>query len=246
VVWVLVELRTDEPLADIRSLARPPVLYTNIATLLVGFGMFGSFVLTPQIAQAPTSTGYGFGLDATGAGLLLLPGSLLMLVLGPMSGVLGQRYGNKVPLTLGAAITTVGLALLAVDHGSKAAILGFSVVMTAGIAFAYAAMPNLIVEAVPRTETGQATGFNAVVRMVGSSLGTQVTAAIVAAGAGAGKLPSGGAYGRAFAAGAGGALIAALVSARIPRARSGIRVGAIEELGNAVPLAEPAYVEERR
>ena len=47
---------------------------TNIATLLVGFGMFGSFILIPQLAEAPTSTGYGFGLDATGAGLLMLPG----------------------------------------------------------------------------------------------------------------------------------------------------------------------------
>ena len=34
---------------------------TNIATLLVGFGMFGSFILIPQLAEAPTSTGYGFG-----------------------------------------------------------------------------------------------------------------------------------------------------------------------------------------
>ena len=38
---------------------------TNIATLLVGFGMFGSFILIPQLAEAPKSTGYGFGLDAT-------------------------------------------------------------------------------------------------------------------------------------------------------------------------------------
>ena len=66
--------------------ARPPVLMTNIATLLVGFGMFGSFILIPQLAESPESTGYGFGLDATGAGLLMLPGALVMLVAGPFVG----------------------------------------------------------------------------------------------------------------------------------------------------------------
>ena len=38
------------------------MLITNLATLLVGFGMFGSFLLIPQLAEAPESTGYGFGL----------------------------------------------------------------------------------------------------------------------------------------------------------------------------------------
>ena len=64
-LWVALERRTREPLADIAALTRPPVLMTNIATLLVGFGMFGSFILIPTLAEAPTSTGYGFGADAT-------------------------------------------------------------------------------------------------------------------------------------------------------------------------------------
>ncbi len=58
--WVVLERRTPQPLADIEALAKTPVLMTNIATLLVGFGMFGSFILIPTLAQAPTSTGYGF------------------------------------------------------------------------------------------------------------------------------------------------------------------------------------------
>ena len=85
-----------------RCCARPPVLMTNIATLLVGFGMFGSFILIPQLAEAPESTGYGFGLDATGAGLLMLPGALMMLVAGPFSGAARRRFGAKLPLALGA------------------------------------------------------------------------------------------------------------------------------------------------
>src|SRR5829696_6576041 len=108
-VWVAVERRTEQPLADISTLIKPPVLLTNIATLFVGFGMFGSFLLIPQLAELPEATGYGFGLDATGAGLLLLPGSLVMLVAGPVSGALGGRFGSKLPLTAGAALTSAGL-----------------------------------------------------------------------------------------------------------------------------------------
>ena len=108
-VWVVVELRVAQPLADIPTLIKPPVLLTNIATLFVGFGMFGSFLLIPQLAELPESTGFGFGLGATGAGLLLLPGAMVMLFAGPLSGALGTRFGSKLPLAIGAAITSVGL-----------------------------------------------------------------------------------------------------------------------------------------
>ena len=102
---------------------------TNLATLLVGFGMFGSFILIPQLAEAPTSTGYGFGLDATGAGLLMLPGALVMLVAGPLSGVLGTRFGNSVPLALGASSPRAGLLLMALAHGTQVEIIVLHLVM---------------------------------------------------------------------------------------------------------------------
>src|SRR5918999_75999 len=104
--FVALQRRTRQPLADIDALVRPPVLMTNIATLLVGFGMFGSFILIPQLAETD------FGLDATGAGLLLLPGSLVMLLAGPVSGALGNRYGSKLPLALGGAVAAAGLLML--------------------------------------------------------------------------------------------------------------------------------------
>ena len=188
--WVALQRRTEEPLADVEALARPPVLLPNVATLLVGYGMFGSFILIPTLAQTSTSTGYGFGDDATRAGLLLVPGCLMMLAFGPLSGILGGRLGNKVPLALGGFLTALGLALLAAAHGTQAEVVAFSVVMSAGIGLAFAAMPNLIIEAVPPEQTGEATGFNALVRSVGSSLGSQVSATILAGSAVAASPPT--------------------------------------------------------
>jgi MFS family permease len=217
--WVLLERRTDQPLADVELLARPPVLMTNIATLLVGFGMFGSFILIPQLAEAPVSTGYGFGLDATGAGLLMLPGALVMLVAGPVAGQLVRRFGGKVPLSLGAFVSAVGLLMMAVDHGTQGAMVAWNIVLSIGIGLAFAAMPNLIFDAVPMSETGEATGFNTLVRSVGASLGSQISAAILTGSVIAGSaLPSDDGYTSAFLVSAGIALVAALVSLAIPRA----------------------------
>ena len=243
-LWVALERQTTQPLVDISALRNPPVLMTNIATLLVGFGMFGSFILIPMLAQAPVSTGYGFGLDATRAGLLLLPGSLGMLAFGPLSGVIGTRFGNKVPLTIGSAVTSLGLALLAVAHGSQLEVLGFTFVMSSGIGLAFAAMPNLILEAVPAHQTGEATGFNALVRSVGSSVGSQVSATILAASAVAGVATQSG-FTDAFAVSAVVAACAGLSALFIPRAETRRHAPMLDEVGAASPLADPAYSRER-
>jgi EmrB/QacA subfamily drug resistance transporter len=217
-VWVAVEKRTEQPLAHIPTLLDPPVLLTNIVTLFVGFGMFGSFLLLPQLAEAPESTGYGFGVSATGAGLLMLPGALVMLFAGPLSGALGSRFGSKVPLSIGAALTALGLTLMALDHGSEAAVVAWNLVISSGIGLAFAAMANLIVEAVPPSQTGEATGVNTLIRSVGASIGSQVTAAILAGTllAGTGLATDGG-FTAAYLVCAGVAAVAALIAVMIPR-----------------------------
>jgi EmrB/QacA subfamily drug resistance transporter len=243
--WVALQRRTTQPLADIAALRKPPVLMTNITTLMVGFGMFGSFILIPQLAESPESTGYGLGLSATGAGLLMLPGALTMLVVGPFSGILGARLGNKVPLAVGSAITALGLALMGFDHGSALAVIVWNVVTSIGIGLAFAAMPNLIVDAVPLEQTGEATGFNSVVRAIGSSLGSQVTAAVLTGTAvAATRLPTDGGYTGAFLLSAGVALLAAFAALAIPRTSHG-HLSVAGEVGAAGPLPDPAYATER-
>jgi EmrB/QacA subfamily drug resistance transporter len=245
-IWVAVQRRTAEPLANITTLTRRPVLMTNVATLLTGFGMFGSFILIPQLAEAPVSTGYGFGASATEAGLLMVPGALSMLLVGPLSGRIGDRLGSKVPLALGGLVAALGLALLGVAHSSEAEVVIFATVLFAGIGLAFAAMPNLIVDAVSPLETGQATGFNALVRSVGSSLGSQVSGAVLAGSIIAGGLPSEESFRLALLISAGVALVAAATSMFIPRVSGehAAHLSALDELAAAGPLAEPAYAGE--
>jgi EmrB/QacA subfamily drug resistance transporter len=216
--FVLFEKRVQDPLVDMAVFARPAVLVTNIATLLVGFAMFGAFVLIPQIAQTPKASGYGFGMNATGAGLLLLPACLAMLVAGVGSGRITLRFGARYALAIGVLIAAAGMALLAVGHGSEATVLWFAVVVFTGMGLCSAAMPNLIVDAVPASMTGAATGVNALIRSIGSSVGSQVAATILAGSAAVGTLlPTNGAFTKAFALGAGAAVVAGVASFFIPR-----------------------------
>ncbi len=219
-LWLPMQARTRDALVNVTTLRSPAVLMTNLATLLIGFGMFGAYVLLPQLVEAPTSTDYGLGVSATTAGLLILPGSLSMLVFGPLSGNLGSRFGHKVSLLIGCVLSTVGLTAISEWHHSELQVMGWWFVVTVGIGFAFAAMPNLIVASVPSDQTGQATGFNAVVRSVGNSVGTQVTAVIIASSAVGTQVASDAGFRNAYLLCAGVTAVSALLTLLIPRTRA--------------------------
>jgi EmrB/QacA subfamily drug resistance transporter len=181
IAWVRFELRVPVPLVDMRMMQRRAVWTTNVTALLVGFGMFGSFILIPQFVQAPPGAGYGFNATVTEAGLILLPATAVMLFAGPAAGWLGSRVGSRLPLLIGTLLAAASFTLIALAHEERWELYIGTALMGAGIGFAFAAMANLIVEAVDPTETGVATGMNTIMRTVGGSLGGQISAAIVSA-----------------------------------------------------------------
>ncbi|WP_433622171.1 MFS transporter [Nocardia sp. CA-120079] len=225
VIFVFAERRTTAPLVDMRVLGRPTVLVTNITTLLFGFGMFGAFMLIPQLAQTPTAAGYGFGLDAAGAGLLLLPACIMMLVAGALSGRLSARLGAKTALAAGAVVAATGLAALAVSHNAQTPVIIWSMVLFSGLGLGMAAMPNLIMDAIPPEMSGQGNAVNNLIRTVGSSLGTQIVATLLAGSiTTTHPIPSNDAYSQAFWIAAAGIAIAAVAALLIPRGRPTVAI----------------------
>ncbi len=205
--WGVVETRVAEPMVDMRMLAHRPVLFTNVTALIVGFAMFGSFVLVPNFVETPTGlpdsvarlVHYGFGASTTQAGLYLLPASLAGFVSGPVAGLIARRYEAKWPLALGMAVTTVGIVLLATLHDRPLHIVIGMTVLGVGVPFAFASMAMLIVSAVRPSETGIATGMNTVMRTVGGVIGGQIGAAILTADTIAGtSVPAESAFETAF------------------------------------------------
>jgi EmrB/QacA subfamily drug resistance transporter len=220
--WIRFEARHPEPLVDMQMMRRRGVWTTNLTGLLVGFGMFGAFILVPQFVQAPAVAGYGFHATVTEAGVFLLPSTVVMLFAGPLSGVLSARLGSRLPLLLGTLIAAASFAFLAVAHGQRWHLYVGTALMGAGIGLAFAAMANLIVEAVEPTETGVATGMNTIMRSIGGSIGAQVVASIIAGHVAASThLPSESGYTEAFAVSSAGLVLAFLAALVVPRPGAG-------------------------
>jgi len=216
VVFGLFERRTPEPLVNMATFVRRPVLTTNISTVLIGSAMISTFVLVPQLAQLPEGGEIGFGLSATQAGLLLVPGSFVSLLVAPIVGRVGERHGSKPPFFAGCLLTATALLGMTLAHGSPALIILWCCVMSAGVGAAFAAIPNLVVSAVDATETGEATGVNTIMRNIGSAVGAQVAGTVIASHVLAGGLPADKGFTISFAIGAAGAVIAALSVLAIP------------------------------
>jgi EmrB/QacA subfamily drug resistance transporter len=217
VVWMRFEGRTAEPMVDMRVMRERAVWATNLTGLLVGFGMFGSFILIPQLVQMPAEAGYGFAASVTEAGLFLLPSAAVMLVAGPLAGALGNRFGSRIPLVLGTIIATAAFALLAVAHDQRWEIYLSGALMGVGIGFSFAAMANLIVDAVPQEQVGVATGINSIMRTIGGSLGAQISASIVATHLISGStLPAESGFTEAFVLSAGVLVLACIAALAIP------------------------------
>jgi EmrB/QacA subfamily drug resistance transporter len=219
VVWVWIEARKEQALVDMRMMRIRGVWTTNAVALLIGFGMYASFVLLPEFVETPTSAGYGFGSSVTGAGLFLLPTTLAMLIAGAQTGRLEKRFGSKPPLLAGAALTAAAYVLLAFARGERWEIYAAALLLGTGIGLAFASMANLIIENVGPSETGVATGINAVTRTVGGAFGGAAVASILAGSIGIAGFPSEHGFTVAFAACAIALILGVLVGLAIPQRR---------------------------
>jgi EmrB/QacA subfamily drug resistance transporter len=218
-LWVRTEVASDAPLIDMRMMRMPAVWTTNLVSLLFGVGMYAGFAFLPQFLQTPERAGYGFGASVTASGLLLLPQSMATFSVGLLSGRLAARYGSKRLLVVGAALSALSQLGLAFAHEHTWQVLAATVLGGSAFGLAFAAMSNLVVEAVPRSQTGVASGMNANIRTVGGAIGGAVLGSVVTAGARADGLPVEAGYTHGFAVLAGCSAVAALVALLVPVAR---------------------------
>jgi MFS family permease len=219
VVWAIFELRTTDPLCDLRITAQRPVLLTNLAAIAVGFGMMAQAVVVPQLLQIPKATGYGLGQTILQAGLWMAPSGLMMLLFAPVSSGLMTRIGPKRTLMIGAGVLGVGYIVGFELMNAPWQLLVASCVASAGVGIGYAAMPTLILDSVPMTEAGSAVGINGLMRSIGTSVAAAVMAALLTSSTtrvGSFELPTQGAFQLCFLVGAAAAFVGVAIAATIP------------------------------
>jgi predicted MFS family arabinose efflux permease len=212
VAWTLVELRSRNPLIDMRMLRLPAVWPTNTVALLFGAAMFAAWAFLPQLVQART----GFGASVTEAGLLMLPMLVTMFVAGLVSGRLPVT--PRVQLAVAAAFTALANLGLAVAHTQRWEIAAWSALLGLAIGLAFSAMTTLVVQAVPPSQTGAASGTNANLRTIGGSIGAAVMSSIVTAA------PGNSGYTDGFAVFAVVSLVAVAAALLVPSARRAARI----------------------
>lgn len=222
-VWVPYELRLTSPLVDLRTMTRRPVMITNIATVLIGFSMFGQLLGSLQLLTIPEGVGPGFGFTPVQAGLFLLPSGVIMVLLAPVSASISSRYGAKTTLLSGGVLVVLGYVAMLLSGRSLTWLMIGSCVTCAGVALAYAAMPTLIMRSVPVTETASANGLNALLRSIGTSSSSAVVAMILSASVvmvGSQVVPSARAFQMIFLVSALAAALGTLVAVLLPRHRA--------------------------
>jgi MFS family permease len=237
--WIAVEVRSEIPLIDMTMMRIRGVWTTNLAAFLLGAGMYASFIVFPQFAQLPLSTGFGFGVSVVVSGLYLLPSTIGMTILGIYAGRISARFGSRAALLAGTAFTTASFALLTVAHAHPYDLLIAAGLLGVGIGLAFAALGNLIVQSVSNHQTGVASGMNTVMRTLGGALGGQLSATFIAANVAHGQ-PTVTGFTETFAMATGFLVVAFLAGLLVPKPRPAVQALAEGAQSEAVSALETA------
>jgi hypothetical protein len=179
-LWLRREAATRYPLVQVKLLRHRALIVTNVAGFLISLWQYLFMPLLVNLVQTPKSTGYGLGSTVLVAGAVLVPFSILSGGVSPITAVLGSRLGMHRVVPIGALFMALAPMVFAVSGGSL--LLCFVVMGIAGIGagLSNAAIPGIIVRAVPAAETGSALAFNLVVRFVGFAMGSALSSSILA------------------------------------------------------------------
>jgi EmrB/QacA subfamily drug resistance transporter len=176
-LFVWWELRADAPMLPIRFFRDRVFALTNVASLFMFFGMFGSIFLLAQFFQ--TVQGY----SPFGAGLRILPWTAMPIFVAPIAGALSDRIGGHRLMGVGLSLQAIGLAWIAAVSSPtspySAVVIPF-ILSGVGMALFFAPVANVVLSAVRPEEEGQASGANNAIRELGGVFGVAVLASVFA------------------------------------------------------------------
>jgi EmrB/QacA subfamily drug resistance transporter len=172
VAW---ELRASEPMLPMAFFAKRSFAVTNVVSLTMYFGMFGSIFFLSQYMQNV------LGNTPLQAGLKLLVWTGASMVVAPLAGVFSERLGSRPFMFAGLSLQAGALAWLASmisTHLAYSSMLVPFVMAGAGMALVFAPSANAVLSSVRPSQAGQASGANNAIREVGGVLGVAVLASV--------------------------------------------------------------------
>src|SRR5499427_5554087 len=242
VAFIAWELRAPEPMLPLHLFRSRGFAVTNVASLLMFFGMFGSIFLLAQFLQVVQHY------SPLQAGVRTLPWTAMPVFVAPIAGALSDRIGSRPLLAIGLALQAAGLgwmAAVASPTVAYATLVPAFVVSGVGMSLFFAPVANVVLGSVRRHEEGIASGANNAIRELGGVFGIAVLGAVFSA---RGGYTSGAAFVSGMSAavwvGAAAVAVAAAVALALPRMRKApaatATATAIAEVdARAVAQAEP-------
>ena len=150
---------------------------TNVASLFMFFGMFGSIFLLSQFFQ--TVQGY----SPFGSGLRILPWTAMPIFIAPIAGAMSDKVGGHRLMGVGLSLQAIGLAWIAAVSSPtspySAVVIPF-ILSGIGMALFFAPVANVVLSSVRPEEEGQASGANNAIRELGGVFGVAVLASVFA------------------------------------------------------------------
>ncbi|MDD1721544.1 MAG: MFS transporter [Euryarchaeota archaeon] len=177
VLFVAIELRVTDPMLQLKIFRSRTIFCTLITAVTVGISTYTMLQVVPYALRYPAPV--GLGLNSLETGVVMFPGGLLIVFLGPLAGILVNRWGGKTPLVIGTVAMALGFVAFYMFNSTWLEILLDKMFVSIGIAFSYSAMAAIIVHSLPRSQTGVGSGVYTVMRSLGNVIGPTISAAFL-------------------------------------------------------------------
>lgn len=175
VLFVLRQLKLEEPIMDLRVFRYPMYTHAVILFLIIIMAMFASEIILPIYMQGPLA------LTAATAGLVLLPGSILNGVMSPFMGHLFDKFGPRVlmiPATIVLSGTMFMMSRLTVDTPVWVVVLGYILIMLTVSAIMMPAETNGLNQ-LPKRLYPHGTAVMSTLQPVGGAIGVSIFISIL-------------------------------------------------------------------
>ncbi|EJQ56456.1 MFS transporter [Bacillus wiedmannii] len=169
-VFIWRELTTDNKMLDLQVFKYPVFTFTLVINAIVTMALFGGMLLLPVYLQNIR------GFTPIESGLLLLPGSLIMGIMGPIAGKLFDKYGIRPLAIVGLAITTFAtyeFTTLSMDTPYSVIMTDY-IIRSIGMSFIMMPIMTAGMNALPMKLISHGTATQNTSRQVAGSIGTAI------------------------------------------------------------------------
>lgn len=175
IIFIFRQFKLDEPLLEFSIYKYPMFALSSIISIVIAISMFSGMILTPIYVQTIR------GISPMDAGLLMLPGAIVMGIMSPITGRLFDKYGPKALSLLGlgiAVVTTYYFSKLTIDSGYFYLMMLYTLRM---FGFSMISMPIMTngMNELPMEMNPHGTAINNTLQQVSGAIGTALLVSVM-------------------------------------------------------------------